>query len=87
MKLKLSPAQILIVGIALVFIAYGILSALFKFSLNQNALNIISFVLVAAALGLFLSERKKRILAETGTSPGMAELLPNRGISAWRDFL
>ena len=79
MKLKMSRTQMVISGIGLAFIAYGILNALFKFNINKTVLNSVGFVLIAAAIGLFLYERMKKTGDGNGDKPADHESHPGSG--------
>jgi len=59
-RIKFQRNQIFAITIAFIFIFYGIAQSIFKFNVNKNIIDAISFILAIIAGGLILSGRKKK---------------------------
>ena len=77
MKLKFNRNQIIVLGIAFLFIFYGLAQAVFKFELNKKITDEISFVLLIGAFILIFSGRKKNT-SQTTTDDKGEEKTENR---------
>ncbi|WP_291633157.1 hypothetical protein [Clostridium sp.] len=58
--MKFQRYQIFAMAIAFIFIFYGIAQSIFKFNVNKNIVDTISFILIMVAGGLILNGRKKK---------------------------
>ncbi|MFT5871187.1 MAG: putative membrane protein [Clostridium sp.] len=58
--MKFQRYQIFAIIIAFIFIFYGIAESIFKFNVNKNIVDSISFILVVVAGGLILNGNKKK---------------------------
>lgn len=58
--MKFQKYQIFAIIIAFIFIFYGIAQSIFKFNLNKNIVDPISFILLMVAGALILKGRKKK---------------------------
>ena len=58
--MKFQRNQIFAIIIGLIFMFFGIAQSIFKFNVNKNIIDAISFVLAIIAGGLILSGHKKK---------------------------
>ena len=58
--MKFQRNQILAIIIGLIFMSFGIAQSMFKFNVNKNIIDAISFILAIIAGGLILSGNKKK---------------------------
>ena len=58
--MKLQRNQFIEIGIALIFIFYGISHSIFKFNIDKKIVDYTSFVLIVIAGGLWISDHKKK---------------------------
>jgi len=58
--MKFQRNQIFAIIIGLIFMCFGIAQSMFKFNVNKNIIDAISFILAIIAGGLILSGNKKK---------------------------
>jgi len=74
MKLKRKQKLTIILGIAVLFIIYGLLDMTFKFNISKKIVDNVSMVLMIAAFGLLFSDRAKKVdPAQTDTNSSIQD--------------
>jgi hypothetical protein len=60
MKLERKHKNLIIIGIGLIFILFGLLQVVFKFEVSKNISDRVSFILMMIALVVFMSNRNRK---------------------------